>query len=62
MAYKLDKNAILGYATLIMILMGLLLIGLGAFKYYEIAGWGFVVVGIGFLAIAWVFNALKGRV
>ncbi|MDR2223829.1 MAG: CAL67264 family membrane protein [Flavobacteriaceae bacterium] len=62
MAYKLDKNAILGYATLIMILMGLVLIGLGAFKYSEIAGWGFVAVGIGFLAIAWVFNALKGRV
>ncbi|WP_010250066.1 CAL67264 family membrane protein [Myroides injenensis] len=62
MAYKLDKNKILGYATLIMILMGGLLIGLGAFKYSEIAGWGFTAVGIGFLAIAWVFNALKGRV
>lgn len=62
MAYKLDKNKILGYATLIMILMGGLLIALGAFKYYEIAGWGFTAVGLGFLAIAWVFNALKGRV
>jgi glucose dehydrogenase len=62
MAYKLDKNKILGYATLIMILMGMLLIALGAFKYYEIAGWGFTAVGLGFFAIAWVFNALKGRV
>ncbi|MCM2302867.1 MAG: CAL67264 family membrane protein, partial [Flavobacteriaceae bacterium] len=25
-------------------------------------GWGFSAVGIGFFAIAWVFNALKGRV
>ncbi|MGK0308750.1 MAG: hypothetical protein ACI8RP_001716, partial [Urechidicola sp.] len=24
--------------------------------------WGFATVGIGFFAIAWVFNALKGRV
>ena len=31
-------------------------------KYNEIAGWGFVSVGLGFFAIAWVFNALKGRV
>jgi len=27
-----------------------------------VAGWGFVSVGLGFFAIAWVFNALKGRV
>jgi hypothetical protein len=27
-----------------------------------VAGWGFAAVGIGFFAIAWVFNALKGRV
>ncbi|HUH26321.1 MAG TPA: CAL67264 family membrane protein [Flavobacterium sp.] len=58
----LNKNKILGYATIIMILMGLLLIGMGVFKYSEISGWGFVTVGIGFLANAWVFNALKGRV
>ena len=62
MANKLDKNKILGYATLIMILMGIVLICLGAFKYLEVAGWGFTAVGIGFFAIAWVFNALKGRV
>jgi hypothetical protein len=57
-----NKNTILGWATLIMLIMGLLLIGLGAFRYDDVAGWGFASVGIGFLAIAWVFNALKGRV
>ncbi len=56
-----NKNTILGWATLIMVIMGLLLIGMGAFKYDDVAGWGFVSVGIGFLANAWVFNALKGR-
>jgi hypothetical protein len=45
-----------------MILVGLGLIALGAFRYNEIAGWGFASVGVGFFAIAWVFNALKGRV
>jgi hypothetical protein len=58
----MDKNAVLGYATLIMMAMGLLLIGLGAFRYDDVAGWGFAAVGLGFFAIAWVFNALKGRV
>lgn len=58
----LNKNKILGYATFVMVVMGGLLIGMGIFKYSEISGWGFVTVGIGFLANAWVFNALKGRV
>lgn len=58
----MDKNGVLARATLIMIIVGFMLIGLGAFKYDKVAGWGFVSVGIGFLAIAWVFNALKGRV
>jgi hypothetical protein len=58
----MNKNTILGWATFIMILMGLLLIGLGAFRYDDVAGWGFAAVGIGFLAIAWVFSSLKGRV
>jgi hypothetical protein len=58
----MNKNTVLGYATLIMIVVGLGLIALGAFRYNEIAGWGFAAVGIGFFAIAWVFNALKGRV
>jgi hypothetical protein len=45
-----------------MIIVGIVLIGMGAFKYDDVAGWGFASVGIGFFAIAWVFNALKGRV
>lgn len=58
----MNKNTVLGWATFIMIIMGLVLIGLGAFRYDDIAGWGFATVGVGFLANAWVFNALKGRV
>ena len=57
----MNKNTVLGYATLIMIIVGLSLIALGAFKYDDVAGRGFASVGIGFFAIAWVFNALKGR-
>ena len=52
----MNKNTILAWATFIMIIFGILLLALGIFKYNEIAG------GVGFLAIAWVFNALKGRV
>jgi predicted transporter len=59
---QMNKNTILGYATLIMIIMGLILIGLGIFKYDDVAGWGFGAVGVGFFAIAWVFSSLKGRV
>ena len=58
----MNKNTDLAYATWIMILMGLLLMGLGAFRYDDVAGWGFGAVGLGFFAVAWVFNALKGRV
>jgi hypothetical protein len=58
---SMNKNTVLGWATFIMILMGLILIGLGIFRYNEVAGWGFGTVGIGFFAIAWVFSALKGR-
>jgi hypothetical protein len=58
---KKNKNTILGWATFIMLLMGFLLIGLGAFKYDQVAGWGFATVGIGFFAISWVFNSLNGR-
>ncbi len=57
----MNKNTVLGWATLIMILMGILLIALGAFRYDDVAGWGFAAVGVGFFANAWVFNALKGR-
>lgn len=59
---SLNKNKILGYASLIMLVMGILLICLGAFRYSDISGYGFAAVGIGFLANAWVFSALKGRV
>jgi len=58
----MNKNTILGWATFVMILMGLLLVALGAFRYNDIAGYGFAAVGIGFFAIAWVFSSLKGRV
>lgn len=59
---SMNKNTVLSWATFIMIAMGLLLIGLGAFRYDQVAGWGFASVGVGFFANAWVFNALKGRV
>ena len=58
----LNKNIILGYATIIMIVMGCILVGLDIYRYADVAGWGFGAVGVGFFAIAWVFNALKGRV
>ena len=58
----MNKNTVLAWATFIMILMGLLLIGLGIYRYADVAGRGFSAVGVGFFAIAWVFNALKGRV
>ena len=59
---SMNKNTVLAWATFIMIIMGLVLIGLCAFRYDDVAGWGFASVGIGFFANAWVFNALKGRV
>ena len=58
----LNKNKILGWATFIMLLMGCLLVALAIYKYADVAGCGFGAVGVGFFAIAWVFNALKGRV
>lgn len=59
---SMNKNTVLAWATFIMLVMGVVLIGLGAFRYDDVAGWGFAAVGIGFFAISWVFNALKGRV
>lgn len=58
----MNKNTVLAWATIIMIIVGIALICLGAFRYDEVAGYGFASVGVGFFAIAWVFNALKGRV
>ena len=34
----MNKNTVLGYATLIMIIVGLSLIALGAFRYDDVAG------------------------
>ena len=42
-------------------LLGIALILLGVLKYPDYAI-GFSVVGVGFIAIGWAFNALKGRV
>jgi len=58
----MNKNTVLAWATFIMIFVGLGLIALGAFRYEEVVGWGLAAVGFGFFCIAWVFNALKGRV
>lgn len=58
----MNKNTVFSWATFIMIVVGIALIGLGIFRYYDVAGWGFGAVGIGFFAIAWVFSSLKGRV
>jgi len=58
----MNKNTILAWGTFIMHMMGLLLIGLGFYRYADVAGCGFSAVGDGCFVIAWVFNALKGRV
>ena len=47
----MNKNTVLAWATYIMIFIGISLIALGAFRYNEVAGWGFASVGIGFLAM-----------
>ncbi len=57
---SLNKNKIFRIAALIMTLLGTALILLGLMKYREYAI-GFSVAGAGFYAIAWAFNALKGR-
>ena len=53
----MDKNGVLAWATIIMVVVGLALIALGAFRYDDVAGWGFASVGIGFFVIAWVFKS-----
>ena len=37
----MNKNTVLAWATFIMILMGLIIIGLGIYRYDDVAGWGF---------------------
>lgn len=57
----MNKNTIFGWASFIMFLIGTALVLLGVLKYRDYAI-GFSVVGIGFFAMSWIFNALKGRV
>ena len=58
---SLNKNSIFAWSSFILTLLGITLILLGVLKYPEYA---IVcsVVGIGFIAIGWAFNALKGRI
>ena len=58
---SLNKNKIFGYSALIMALLGTALILIGLLKYPDYAI-GFSIAGVGFYAVAWAFNALKGRV
>jgi hypothetical protein len=57
----LNKNGIFAWASFILTILGISLVLLGVLKYQDMAI-GFSVVGIGFIAIGWAFNALKGRV
>ena len=58
---SLNKNKIFGYAALILMVLGSALILLGVFMYKEYTI-GLTVMGLGFNAIAWAFNALRGRI
>ncbi|MGI9540941.1 MAG: CAL67264 family membrane protein [Flavobacteriaceae bacterium] len=57
----LNKNKIMGYVALIMAVLGSALILVGVLKYPEYAI-GFSIAGVGFYALAWAFNALRGRI
>jgi hypothetical protein len=56
----MNKNTVLGWATFIMIVMGLLLISLGAFKYRDVSGWGSLKLALDF-GKRMGFSSLKGR-
>jgi hypothetical protein len=58
---SLNKNKIMGYVALIMAVLGSALILVGVLKYPEYAI-GFSIAGAGFYALAWAFNALRGRI
>jgi hypothetical protein len=58
---KLNKNGIFGIASFVLTLLGIALVLLGVIKYQDYAI-GFCIVGTGFIAIGWAFNALKGRI
>ena len=57
----LNKNGIFAWASFILTILGIAIILLGVLKYQDNAI-GFSLVGIGFISIGWVFNALKGRI
>lgn len=56
----LNKNKILGFSALLILLVGLVIIYLGSFRFKE---WKYILglVGLGFCILAWAFNALRGR-
>jgi len=58
---SLNKNKMMGYVALIMAVLGSALILVGVLKYPEYAI-GFSIAGVGFYALAWAFNALRGRI
>ena len=58
---SLNKNKIFGYTAIIIAILGTALILIGVLKYPEYAI-GFSIAGVGFYAIAWAFNALRGRI
>lgn len=58
---SLNKNKIFRIAALIMSILGTALILIGLLKYRDYAI-GFSIAGVGFYAVAWAFNALKGRI
>jgi hypothetical protein len=58
---SLNKNKVCGIGALILAFIGSALILIGVLKYSDYAI-GFSVAGIGFYAIAWAFNALRGRI
>ena len=58
---SLNKNKIMGYVALIMFILGSALILIGVLKYPEYAI-GFSIAGVGFYALSWAFNALRGRI
>lgn len=58
---SLNKNKIFGYTALIIAILGTALILIGVLNYPEYAI-GFSIAGVGFYAIAWAFNALRGRI
>ena len=55
------KNKIVGFGALILAIIGTALILIGILKYRDYAI-GFSIAGVGFYAIAWAFNALRGRI